>query len=93
MQNPSICDCVIRYVKEKNIQILKIFQVKKCLIGKLVLACEDKILNTTEIPIEDIKETCQKSLMLVNITYHFYQLSLLLYKILDKKRTLIAIFI
>ena len=61
MQNPSICDCVIRYVKVKNIQILKIFQAKKCLIGKLVLACEDKILNTTEIPIEDKRNVSKKS--------------------------------
>ena len=33
---------------------------KKCLIGKLVLACEDEILVTTETSYDDKKATCEK---------------------------------
>ena len=66
MWNPGTCDCVIRYVKARSIWLLKILHAKKCLIGRLALACEDKILNTTEIPIDNIKETCEKSNCLIH---------------------------
>ena len=48
---------VIRHVKLTNIWILKIIPAKKSLIGKLVLACEDEILNTTQTSLDDKKVT------------------------------------
>ena len=33
---------------------------KKRLIGKLVLACENEILNTTKTPLDDKNVTCEK---------------------------------
>ena len=39
---------VIKHVNLMNIYILKIVLCKKRLIGKLVLECENKILNKTE---------------------------------------------
>ena len=47
---------VIRPAKLINIQMLR----RYCLFGKLVLACEDEILNTTENVLNDKKTTCQK---------------------------------
>ena len=49
MQNPGICDCEYN----KACKINEYLDIKNCLrkkrlFGKLVLACEDKILNTTE---------------------------------------------
>ena len=47
---------------------------KKCLIGKLVLACEDKIITTlTKISLDNEKVTCEKynflvhNILLINI--------------------------
>ena len=37
-----------KYVKLMNIQILKIVYVRN-IFGKLVLECDDEILNTTEV--------------------------------------------
>ena len=34
--------------------------IKNCLIDKVVLACEDEILNITEASIDDKKVTCKK---------------------------------
>ena len=60
---------VIKHVKLTNIKILKIAnsEIKKCekrVIGKLVLECEDKILNTTKTSLHDKKETCKKIFVL-----------------------------
>ena len=55
---------------------------EKC-IGKLVLACEDKILNTTETSLFDKKVKYEKITALVTIFHwklyvYYYQLSILL---------------
>ena len=67
---------------------------EKRLIGKLVLECEDEILNTTETSLDDKKETYKKVMsysydfisnyMLVIISCCFYWLLSLLHKRLDK---------
>ena len=49
MWNPSICDCE----RNKSCKIDEYLDITKCLckkhlFGKLVLACENEILNTTE---------------------------------------------
>ena len=54
---------------------------EKC-TGKLVLACEDKILNTTETSLFDKKVKCEKIIVLVTILHwqlyvYYYQLSIL----------------
>ena len=36
---------------------IKSFSCKKCLFGKLVLACEDEIFNTTETSVDNKKST------------------------------------
>ena len=59
---------VIRREKLTDIQILNIDYAKKHLIGKLVLECEDEILNTTETSLEDKKNNLQK------ILYNLYNL-------------------
>ena len=61
MQNLSICDCecnkackIDEYLDSKNCSC------KKHLIGKLVLGCEEEILNTTETFPDDKKEKSEK---------------------------------
>ena len=56
MSNPSTCDCDCN----KTCKIDKCLYIKNCsckkrLIGKLVLECEDKVLNTTEPLLNDKK--------------------------------------
>ena len=51
---------VIRHAKLPNSKIPKIVHVKKCLIGKLVLACKYVILNTAETSLDDKQITCEK---------------------------------
>ena len=74
MWNPSTCDCECN----KANKIDEYLDIKNCscekrLIGKLVLGCEDEILNTTETSPDDKKVTCEKSncliqtILLVNI--------------------------
>ena len=67
MRNPSKCDCdcnkaykIDEYLDTKNCSC------KKHLIGKLVLGCEDEILNTMETSPHDKKETCEKSNCLIH---------------------------
>ena len=62
MWNPSTSD----YEPNKACKIAEYLNIKNCsckkrLIGKLVLACEDKILNTTKSLLDDKKITCEKS--------------------------------
>ena len=54
--------------------------MKKRLIAKSVLACEEEILNTTETSIDDKKVTCEKSNCLIHTIslYSYYYLSFLL---------------
>ena len=69
---------------------------KKCLIDKIVLECQDEILNTTETSLDDKKVICKKkiknkklanphnfvgSYMLVIVNCRFYQLLFLTNKI------------
>ena len=56
---------VIRHIKLMNIYILKKVCIKR-LFGKLVLECEDEILNTTESSLDDKKVTCGKSNFLIH---------------------------
>ena len=62
MWNPSTCDCVCN----KACKIDQQLDTKRCsrekrLIGKLLLACEDEILNTTETSFDAKHVTCEKS--------------------------------
>ena len=58
MWDLSTCDCTC----DKACKIDKYLDVKNCsckkrLFGKLVLACEDEILNATDISLDDKKVT------------------------------------
>ena len=62
MGNTSTCDCrcdmtckIDKYLDIKNCLC------KKLLTGKLVLECEDEILNTTETVLKDKKVKCRKN--------------------------------
>ena len=51
----------------KHEKICKYLEIKNCscekrLIGKLVLECEDEILNTTETSLDEKKEICKKAM-------------------------------
>ena len=85
------CEC------NKACKINEYWSCEKRLIGKLALALEDEILNTTEVSRNGKKVTCKKKIivlfthdfivnyMVLIISYHFYFLLLLLYKGLDKR--------
>ena len=79
MWSHSTCDfeCNKVYKIEEYLDV-KNCPCKKCLFGKLVLACEYEILNTTETLLADIKVTGEKQLdyliahyMIDIITCHF----------------------
>ena len=57
---------IIKHVKLMNIYILKNISCEKHLIGKLVLKCEDEILNTTETLIIDEEVARAKSICLIH---------------------------
>ena len=66
MWNPSTCEC------NKACKIDEYLDQKSCsceirLFGKLVLACGDEILNTTNNSLDDKKATCEKSNCLIHI--------------------------
>ena len=46
----------------------KIFSCETRLIGKLVLRCEDEILNTTETSLDDKKVTCKENCLIHTIS-------------------------
>ena len=63
MWNPSMCGCecnkasnIDEYLNTKNCSC------KKYLIGKLVLECENEILDTTETSLDHKKVICKKIL-------------------------------
>ena len=61
MWNPSMCDCDCnKACKIDEYLDIKICLFKKHLFGKLVLACEDEMLNITETLLHDQKVTCKK---------------------------------
>ena len=56
MWNPSTCDCECN----KTCKIDEYLDIRNCscekrLFGKLVLVCEDEMLNTTETSLDDKK--------------------------------------
>ena len=64
-----------------NILDTKNCSFEKRLIGKLLLKCEDEMLNTTETSLNDKKKPCEKkSLVIINffllavpsISYYYY---------------------
>ena len=55
MWNPSTYECN-KACKSDEYLTTKNFSCKKRLIGKLVLECEDKILNTIETSLDDKKK-------------------------------------
>ena len=62
MWNPNTCDCGCN----KACKIDKYLDTENCshekhLFGKLVLACEDEMLNKTETSLDDKKVTCEKN--------------------------------
>ena len=66
MQNPSTCDCEC----DKACKIDEYLDIKNCscekqLVSKLVLECEDEILNTTEA--FDNKVTSEKVITLFTL--------------------------
>ena len=95
MWNPSTCCCECN----KACKIDKYLDTKNCLcekslIGKLLLKCEDEVLNTTETLLDDKKRNMRKkylsyshdfisNYMVVIISCCFYWLLLLLHKRLD----------
>ena len=73
MQNPSTCD----YECNKAQKVSEYLDIKNCscekrLVGKLVLECEDEILNTTETLFNDNKVASAKNNCLI------YTISLLI---------------
>ena len=78
MWNPSTSDCKCN----KACKIDEYLDIKNCsceslLIGKLILECEDEILNTTEILLNDEKVACSKINCLIH-TISFVIICLLL---------------
>ena len=62
MWKPSTCNCKCN----KAYKIDEYLDIKNCsreklLISKLVLECEDEILNRTETSLDDKKVTCAKN--------------------------------
>ena len=57
-----ICGILVRVIVSviRHVKLTNIFEMKNCswekrLFGKLVLACEDEILNTTETSLDEKK--------------------------------------
>ena len=64
----STCDCEHGKTCKTNEQLdNKNFSCKKRLFDKLVLACEDEILNTTKISLVDKKQHMKRVIALVTI--------------------------
>ena len=66
MESYSMCDCEFK----KAFTIDKYFAIENCscekhLLGKLVLACEDEILNRPKTSFDDKKTTSEKSIALL----------------------------
>ena len=86
-----MCDCECNETCKIDIYLdIKNCLYKKCLFGKLVLACENEILNRTETSLVDKNNYLIYTISLVNIRLSlsvvtFLYIILLLHKILDKK--------
>ena len=73
------CECNRPCKIDKYLDV-KSCSCKKHLFDKLILACDDEIISTTEISLDDIKATCVKSyclsrtISLIIIVRHLYLL-------------------
>ena len=75
MWNTSTCDCgCSKACKINEYLYIKNFSCGKRLFGKLVLACEDEVLNTTQASFDNKKVKCKKK-----FSYSHNSLSLYLY--------------
>ena len=63
-----VCDCNTACGSDEYVDT-KIYLCKKRLFDKLVLACEDEILNTTETSFDDKKQHLQKIIALFTLFY------------------------
>ena len=62
MWKPSTCNCKCNKPKKIDEYLdIKNCSREKLLISKLVLECEDEILNRTETSLDDKKVTCAKN--------------------------------
>ena len=76
--NPKVCDCKCGKVCKINKYLnIKNCSCKKCPFLKLVLACEDEILNATDTSFKHKKVTREKNNCLIH-TNSFAIISLLL---------------
>ena len=57
--------------KIKEYLYIKNWSCEKRLIGKLVLAWEDEILNTTKVSLDGKKVTCKKNNSLIHTRFHY----------------------
>ena len=64
MGNPSSCDCEFNKPWKRDEYLDIKFFLHKYLIGKLELAFENEILNTTENSLDDQKVICKKVIVL-----------------------------
>ena len=96
MWNPSTCDCEC----DKACGFNEYLDLKSCSC-KLVIECEDEILNTTETSLNDKKSLCKKSNYLIYtislaiicffiISFLLCWLLFLLYKISTKTKIFLA---
>ena len=69
MQNPSTCDCQCNNACkiDEHLDSEKC-SCKKCLIGELVLECEDEILNTTETWLDNKNVTWKNNYLIHTIS-------------------------
>ena len=61
--------CSLRMCDYEHLDVKNCFYEKR-LIGKLVLECENKILNTTETLLNDKKSSICKKLVALFILFH-----------------------
>ena len=84
-KNPGTCYCGCHKACkiDNNLDDNKFFSYKKRLIGKLVLECEDEVLNKTEISPDNQKVIYQKNYFLIH-TISLAVIYLLLIAVYDK---------
>ena len=65
MWNLSTCDCKCNKVRKINEYLVpRNLLCEKRLIGKVLLACEDEMVNTTEASLDNKRVTCEKIIVL-----------------------------
>ena len=75
--NPSMCDCDCnKACKIDEYLDIKKCLCKKCLFGKLLLACEGEMINTTKTSFDNKKVACKKNNCLIhNSNYMLFIIS------------------